>query len=70
MQIQDVSPAASGTRTILLGRNRLSALAASSSPVVKSFERRATLLVPSHSVRKTPAKAVVSARFDLPQHRD
>jgi hypothetical protein len=70
MQTQDFAPAASGTRTILLGRNRLSALAASSSPVVKSFESRAGAPVPSLSARKAPAKAAVSGRFDLPQHRD
>lgn len=70
MQTQDFAPAASGTKTILLGRNRLGALAASASPVVISFESRASVLVPSLSVRKTPAKAPIAGRIDLQQNRD
>ncbi|HKP97205.1 MAG TPA: hypothetical protein VJ385_15755 [Fibrobacteria bacterium] len=77
MQTQNVSPAAGGPRTILLGRNRPGTLAEPRAIVVKSFERRTNVPRPSPSVGRSvaadapiahpvPAAAPAAGRSALP----
>jgi hypothetical protein len=70
MQTQNLAPTDSAPRTIRLGRNRLRDEAFVPVAVVKSFDKRASALIPSPSARKTTVAAPVTGRFDIPQNRD
>jgi hypothetical protein len=74
MQTKNFAPTDSAPRTIQLGRNRMRDEAFVPVAVVKSFDKRASALIPSPSLRKStvaaPIAANVAGRFDIPQNRD